>query len=269
MDLGLDGKVAAVTGGTRGIGLATAEALAREGARVAVCARGLEGLRMVEERIRGAGGECLTVQADLGADREAADRFIGKTVETYGGLDVLVAAQGVHKIKEFADLTDDEWQEAFDHNFFGTVRACRAAIPHMQQQRWGRVVIVSAGSIHKQSIGPDVHPHYTAAKAAVANLAKFLSKQYALDNILVNSILPGDSIVPEGHARYRRLAEEQGVSFEEAFVREATGIGYVPAVGRPGTPEEFASVIVFLCSERASYLTGVQIPIDGGGMDWG
>ncbi len=269
MDLGLEGKVAAVTGGTRGIGLATAVALAGEGAKVSVCARGLEGLRSVEDRIRGEGGECITVQADLGSDRDSAQRFVDQTVDAFGGLDVLVASQGVHKVKEFADLTDDEWQEAFDDNFFGTVRVCRAAIPHMQEKRWGRIVIVSAGSIHKQSIGLDVHPHYTAAKAAVANLAKFLSKQYASENILVNTVLPAYSIVPRGRERYQRMADEQGVSFEEAFIREASAVGYVPAIGRPGTPEEFADVIAFLCSERSSYLAGVQIPIDGGGMDFG
>ncbi len=267
MDLGLRGKVAAVPGGTKGIGLATAIGLAREGARVAVCARGQEGLRIVQDRIRAEGGDCLAVQADLGADREAAQRFIDRVVGQYGRLDILVAANGVHEIKEFAALADDDWQRVFDNNFFATTRLCRAAIPAMQKQRWGRIVIVSAGSIHKQSIGPDVHPHYTTAKAAVANLGKFLSKQYAGENILVNTVLPAYSIKPEGMARYHRMAEDLGISDREAFLREATVIGFVPALGRPGTPEEFADVILFLVSERASYLTGVEIAIDGGGLD--
>ncbi len=267
MDLGLRGKVAAVPGGTKGIGLATAIALAREGARVSVCARGAEGLRLVQDRIAAVGGECLTVQADLGADPKAAQRFVDETVARYGGLDILVAANGVHEIKEFADITDADWQRVFENNFFATVRLCRAAVPHMQKRRWGRVVIVSAGSIHKQSIGPDVHPHYTTAKAAVSNLAKFLSKQYAPDNILVNSVLPAYSIKPEGMARYRRAAEDLGISEREAFLREASAIGFVPALGRPGAPEEFADVIVFLASARTSYVTGIEVAIDGGGLD--
>lgn len=268
MELGLRDRVAAVTGGTRGIGEATAVALAREGARVAICARGAEGLGRVADRIKSEGGEVLTLQLDLGADRGAADRFIDETVACYGKLDVLVAAAGVHEIQEFVDITDDDWQRTFENNFFSVVRVCRAAIPHMQKQRWGRVVLVSAGSIHKQSIGADVHPHYTSSKAAVANLAKFLSKQYAPDNVLVNCILPAYSMRREAMAHYERIAEESGITVNEAFLQLAESIGFVPAVARPGTPEEFADVITFVASERSSYLAGVEIPIDGGGLDW-
>ena len=242
--------------------------MTREGAKVAVCARGAEGLRLIEDRIKGEGGEVFTFQADLGADREAAGHFIDAVVDRYGKLDILVASAGVHEVKEFADITDDDWQRTFENNFFGTVRTCRAAIPHMQKQRWGRVVIVSAGSIHKQSIGPDVHPHYTSSKAAVANLSKFLSKQYAPENIMVNSVLPAYSMKQEAMDYYGKMAEDLGITENEAFLRQATSIGFVPAVLRPGDPSEFADVIAFLASERASYLSGVEIPIDGGGLDW-
>jgi len=175
MDLGLDGKVALVTGGTRGIGRAAVLALAREGVRVAFCARDAEAVKLVEKEVAAEGGTGLGVAIDL-ADRAAADELVARTVDTFGDLDILVAAAGVHKIKEFADLTDEEWDETFEVNFFAPMRVCRAAIPHMQRKQAGHIVIVSAGSIHKPSIGPDVHPHYTAAKAAVANLGKFLSK---------------------------------------------------------------------------------------------
>lgn len=268
MDLGLKGRVAIVTGATRGIGLATTVALAREGAKVSICARGLEGLRLAADQVKAAGSDCLTFQCDLGADRDAAQRFVDATLAEFGRLDSLVVSHGVHTIKEFADLTDDEWRKAFDDNFFGVVRICRAAIPHMQQRKWGRVVLVSAGSIHRQSIGPDVHPHYTTAKAAVANLGKFLSKQYAPDNVMVNTVLPAYSMKPMAMARYRKMADDLRISENEAFLREANSIGFVPAVLRPGKPEEFGDIIAFLASEKASYMSGVEVPIDGGGLDW-
>jgi 3-oxoacyl-[acyl-carrier protein] reductase len=266
MELGLDGKVAAVTGGTRGIGRATVLALAREGVRVAFCARDNEAVRLVEKEVAEEGGTCLPVQIDL-ADRSAADEFIARTVEAFGGLDILVAAAGVHKIKEFADLTDDEWDEMFEVNFFAPMRVCRAAIPHMQRQQSGHIVIVSAGSIHKPSIGPDVHPHYTAAKAAVANLGKFLSKQYGPDNIVVNTVLPGYSIRPEIRDQWAKEAETAGLSAEDHFVQMASSIGYVPAMRRPGTPEEFANVITFIVSDANSFMSGVELAIDGAGLD--
>ncbi|HXY92068.1 MAG TPA: SDR family NAD(P)-dependent oxidoreductase [Acidimicrobiia bacterium] len=266
MDLGLDGKVALVTGGTRGIGRAAVLALAREGVRVAFCARDAEAVKLVEKEVAAEGGTGLGVAIDL-ADRAAADELVARTVDTFGDLDILVAAAGVHKIKEFADLTDEEWDETFEVNFFAPMRVCRAAIPHMQRKQAGHIVIVSAGSIHKPSIGPDVHPHYTAAKAAVANLGKFLSKQYGPDNIVVNTVLPGYSIRDEVQELWANEAEAAGLSAEEHFVRMATDIGYLPAMRRPGTPEEFANVITFIVSDANSFMSGVELAIDGAGLD--
>jgi 3-oxoacyl-[acyl-carrier protein] reductase len=266
MDLGLNGKVALVTGGSRGIGRATVVALTREGVRVAFCARDEEALRLVAKEVDAEGGNCLPVQIDL-ADRSAADELVARMVDAFGDLDILVAAAGVHKIKEFADLTDDEWDETFEVNFFAPMRVCRAAIPHMQRKQSGHIVLVSAGSIHKPSIGPDVHPHYTAAKAALANLAKFLSKQYGPDNIVVNSVLPGYSIRQEVQELWTAEADAAGVSAEEHFVRLATDIGYLPAMRRPGTPEEFAAVITFIVSDANSFMSGVELAIDGAGLD--
>jgi 3-oxoacyl-[acyl-carrier protein] reductase len=266
MDLGLSNKVAAVTGGTRGIGRSTVLALAREGVQVSFCGRDQHEVELVEKEVAAAGGTCLPIQLDL-AVRSAADEFIERTVARFGSLDILVSAAGIHKIKEFMDLTDEEWDETFEVNCFAPMRACRAAIPHMQSKQWGRIVIVSAGSIKKPSLGPDVHPHYTAAKAAVANLGKFLSKQFASDNIIVNTVLPGYSMKPEFIERMRNEAVEFGSTLNERFVRMATDIGYVPALGRPGSPDEFANVITFLVSEANSYMSGVEMAIDGGGLD--
>lgn len=266
MDLGLQGKVAAVTGGTRGIGRATVLELAREGARVVFCARDEEAVRLVEKEVAAEGGTSLGLQIDL-ARRSAADEFVSATVDAFGDIDILVAAAGVHKIKEFADLTDAEWDETFEVNFFAPMRVCRAAIPYMQRKRAGHIVLVSAGSIHKPSIGPDVHPHYTAAKAALANLGKFLSKQYGPDNIIINTVLPGYSIRGEVRELWANQAEAAGMSEEDHFVQMASDIGYVPAMRRAGTPEEFARVITFVVSDANSFMSGVEIPIDGAGLD--
>jgi 3-oxoacyl-[acyl-carrier protein] reductase len=268
MDLGLQNKSAAVTGGGRGIGRATVLALAREGANVAYCSRSLEQLRLVEKEVAEEGGRCLPIQIDL-AEAGAADDFITQTVDSFGGLDVLVANHGFHQIKDFEDLTDDDWYRTFEINFFSAMRVCRAAIPHMKPKRQGHIVVVSAGSIYKPSVGTDEHPHYTASKAAIANFAKFLSKRYGPDNIIVNCVLPGYGISEAVINMWADEAREQNRSTEEHFVDLATDIGYLPALHRPGHTDELARVITFLASGANTYMSGVDVQIDGGGLDVG
>ncbi len=266
MDLGLTGKVAAVTGGGRGIGRSTVITLAREGAQVAYCSRSLDQLRVVEKEVTGEGGTCLPIQMDL-AEPGGADEFIRLTLDRFGDLDVLVSNHGFHQIRDFEDLSDEDWSKTFEINFFSAMRVCRAAIPTMKAKQRGRIVIVSAGSIYKPSIGRDEHPHYTASKAALSNFAKFLSKRYGPDNILVNAVLPGYGISKAIIDLWAEQAEQRGITPEEHFVEMATDIGYLPALHRPGTTEELANVITFLASDASSYLSGVDIQIDGGGLD--
>jgi 3-oxoacyl-[acyl-carrier protein] reductase len=266
MDLGLQGKVAAVTGGGRGIGRATVLGLVREGVQVAYCARSPEQLRAVEKEVANEGGRCLALELDL-AEPEAADELIASTVAEFGDLDILVSNHGYHQIKDFEDLTDEDWYKTFEINFFGAMRVCRAAIPHMTRKQKGHIVIVSAGSVYKPSIGVDEHPHYTASKAAIANFSKFLSKRYGPDNIVVNCVLPGYAISPAVTDLWGEQAQTEGITPSEHFVRMATEIGYLPALNRPGTTDEFAKVITFLVSDACSYLSGVDIQIDGGGLD--
>jgi len=266
MDLGLDGKVAIVTGGGRGIGRGTVEVLAQEGTNVAFCSRSLDQLRMVEKAVHEAGGTCLPIEIDL-QDPGAADELVAETIRHFGGLDILVCNHGYHQIKEWDALTDEDWATTFDINFFAAMRVCRAAIPPMVAKGAGHVVIVSAGSIYKPSIEVDEHPHYTAAKAAVANMSKFLSKKFGPQNIIVNSVLPGYGLSPTFLETLAKDAEARGITPEEYFVEFAGNIGYLPALHRPGSIYEFGRAIAFLVSGANTYISGVDIQIDGGGLD--
>jgi 3-oxoacyl-[acyl-carrier protein] reductase len=268
MDLGLDGKVALVTGGGRGIGRGTVEVLAREGASVAFCSRSLDQLRAVEKEVTGFGGTCLPIQIDL-QQPDAAGDLVAQTVNQYGRLDILVCNHGYHQIKEWGDLTDEDWAKTFEINFFSAMRVSRAVIPLMVEQGGGHIVLVSAGSVYKPSIDNDEHPHYTAAKAAVANMAKFLSRKFGRDNIIVNAVLPGYGLGPVAIQMFAKQAEAEGLSPEDYFVKFAKNLNYLPALQRPGTPEEFGKIIAFLVSGANSYLSGVDIQIDGGGLDVG
>jgi 3-oxoacyl-[acyl-carrier protein] reductase len=266
VDLGLDGKVAIVTGGGRGIGRGTVDVLAREGVHVAFCSRSLDQLRAVEKDVTAFGGSCLPVQIDL-QEPGAADELVDQTVKQFGSLDILVCNHGFHQIKEWDDLTDEDWATTFEINFFSAMRVCRAVLPRMVAQNHGHIVIVSAGSVYKPSIVNDEHPHYTAAKAAVANMSKFLSKKFGPNNIIVNTVLPGYGLSPVALDLFAQQAQAQGVSPEEYFVSFAKNLNYLPALQRPGTPEEFGKIIAFLVSDANTYVSGVDIQIDGGGLD--
>jgi NAD(P)-dependent dehydrogenase (short-subunit alcohol dehydrogenase family) len=263
MDVGLAGKVAIVTGASRGIGAATARLFAREGMKVALCSRGGDELEKVAAEIKAEGGEVLALPVDLGAPNGAGD-FVASVIETFGEVNVLANVAGYHEVSPFLETTDADWNRVFENNFFGPMRACREVIPHMQRQGGGSIVNVSAASIrHPIKHRRDNHPHYTSAKAAFAMLSKYLSRDFARDSIRVNTILPAYAM--QSMARYERRAQETGVSVNEAFM---SMIGMDPDLARPGRPEEFANVILFLASDLSSYMTGATIPVDGGATDW-
>jgi 3-oxoacyl-[acyl-carrier protein] reductase len=266
VDLGLAGKVAIVTGGGRGIGRGTVEVLAQEGAQVAFCSRSLEQLRLVEKEVAATGGTCLPIQIDL-QEHGAAEALVEQTVSQFGGLDALVCNHGFHQIKTWDELTDEDWATTFDINFFSAMRVCRAALPLMVSNGGGHIVILSAGSVNKPSIDLDEHPHYTAAKAAVANMAKFLSRKFGRDNIIVNAVLPGYGLSSNSVDYFASRAKDEGVDPEGYFLKFAKDLNYVPALQRPGDIYEFGRIIAFLVSGANTYLSGVNIQIDGGGLD--
>jgi 3-oxoacyl-[acyl-carrier protein] reductase len=257
MDLGLDGKIALVAAASKGLGKAAAWGLAAEGARVAICAREEATLRAAATDIAGAtGSEVLPVVADL-TSAANIQRLVEHTVAHYGGLHILVTNAGGPPSGYFADFSDEDWLKAVNLTLMSAVRLIRAALPHMVKARWGRIVNITSMSV-KQPIDDLILSN--AIRTAIVGLAKTLSRQVAADGITVNNVCPSYILTGRIHQLAEARAREQGISTEEVV---ASYIEDVP-VGRIGQPEEVAALIVFLASERASYINGATIQVDGG-----
>ena len=252
MDLGLGGKIAIVTGSTRGLGLAIATELVQEGCQVTICARGETGIADAVEHLRtlpGGAERVLAVQADVSTDKGVADVIL-RTVETFGGLDILVNNVGLAKGSDIVNTTDAEWQEAFDQTLFPAVRASRMAVPQMRKRGGGAIVMIA--SIWGRESGGRMT--YNAVKAAEISLAKAMAQQLARDNIRVNSVAPGSIRFPGGSWDKRVKEDPEGMS---EFVRRELPFG------RFGRPEEVGAVVAFLVSARASWISGASVPVDG------
>jgi 3-oxoacyl-[acyl-carrier protein] reductase len=257
MDLGLGGKVALVAAASKGIGRATAEALAREGARVAIGARTVDDLERAAQAIRSAtGAEVLAVPTDV-TKVEEVRRLVARTVEVLGGLDILITNAGGPPPGLFDQMTDAEWQAAFELSLLSTVRMIRAALPHMRRRRWGRIINIQSTSI-KQPI--DGLLLSNAIRPGVAGLARSLVHEVSREGITVNTVCPGRIATDRSRSFLESRARAAGVPLEEYAARDLESI----PIGRMGEPEEVAHVVAFLASERASYLTGVALPVDGG-----
>ena len=252
MELGLKGKVAVITGGTQGIGKATAQKLAAEGASVVIVARGQEGLDAVAAEIRGAGGKVATVSADV-SKPDDCDRVIAEAVKAFGGVDILVNNAGTSATGAFESVTDGAWQADFDLKLFGAVRLIRLALPQMKARGGGRIVNVT--NIGAKQPGAKTMPT-TVTRAAGQAMTKALSKEYAPHQILVNSLCIG--LVRAG--QHEKRAAREGVDVESIY----ENLGKNIPIGRVGRADEAANVIAFLVSEAASFVTGSSIIIDGG-----
>ncbi|HEY3064655.1 MAG TPA: SDR family oxidoreductase [Methylomirabilota bacterium] len=253
MDLGLRGKTALVTAASKGMGKACALGFAGEGARVAMCARTENDLRAAADEVRSkTGAEVLAVPADV---TRAADveRLVRRANEQFGGVDILVANAGGPPRGRFDELTDEQWTAAFELSLLSVVRLVRAVLPTMRQRRWGRILTIQSTSV-KQPI--DSLLLSNGVRPGVAGLMKTLASEVGKDNILVNTVCPGRILTD----RFLGGAKGSGLSPEQYVARHS---GDIP-LGRVGTPEEFANVVLFLASERASYVTGVTIQVDGG-----
>jgi 3-oxoacyl-[acyl-carrier protein] reductase len=257
MDLGLKEKVVVVGGASKGIGKATALAFAREGARVAVCARNAAQLQSVaEEMRRETGAAVLAVPGDL-SQAAAAEHLIDETVKHFGTVHVLVANTGGPPFGGFHQMTDVEWENAFALNFLSTVRLIRRTLPYMEHQRWGRIINVMSISVKEPIDGLILS---NGIRPAVVGMAKTLSREVGKHNITVNTVLPGRILTDRLRDGIARRAQRAGKSFEQALQESANDV----PLQRIGDPQEMANVIVFLASEAASYVTGVSIQVDGG-----
>lgn len=252
MDLGLEGKIAAVTGASRGIGLGIATGLGREGCRLAICARGDDELAEARAVLEAEGTDVFTKALDL-TEPGAPQRFIDETATHYGGLDVLVNNVGGNRRKPFAETTDDDWATIFDLNFQTHTRASRVAIPHMKAAGGGAIIFIS--SIFGREAGGAGLSIYNTTKSALISVAKIMALELAPDGIRVNSVAPGSIRFPGGS--WDRRVRENPEKMQQ-FVEENLPIG------RFGRVEEVADLVTFLVSERASLITGACINIDGG-----
>jgi 3-oxoacyl-[acyl-carrier protein] reductase len=252
MDLQLADRIAIVTGSSKGLGYATARALVEEGCRVTICARGqarLDEASAELRRLAGDDGRVLAVAADL-STAEGVAAVIDRTVDTFGGLDILVNNVGVAKGAGIVDTSDAEWQEAFDQTLFPAVRASRLAVPQMRTRGGGAIVMIA--SIWGRESGGRMT--YNAVKAAEISLAKAMAQQLARDNIRVNSVAPGSIRFPGGSWDRRVQDDPEGMS---EFVKRELPFG------RFGRPEEVGAVVAFLVSPRASWISGASVPVDG------
>jgi len=252
MDLGLTDKVAVVTGSSRGLGLASARSLVAENCRVVLCARGEETLAEAALEVEAAAKRpnmVATVQADV-STLAGIELVIGRAVETFGGLDILVNNVGRAAGSDLLGTTDAEWQAAFDETLFPAIRASRLAVPQMKQRGGGSIVMIA--SIYGREAGGRMT--YNAVKAAEISLAKALAGQLAPANIRVNSVAPGSIMFPGGSWHRRQQTDPQGIA--EMIKRELP-------FGRFGRPEEVGHVVAFLASPRASWISGASIVVDG------
>jgi len=252
MELGLEGKVAIVTGGSEGIGKVTALRLAQEGAKVALCSRRPEAVEGAVAEIRAAGGDVLGMAADASKAADIA-RLVEATVARFGRLDILINNAGTSKRGPFLEHDDAVWSTDFELKVFGAIRAIRLAVPLMKQQGGGRIINVT--NIGAKQPGAESTPT-TISRAAGLALTKALSKELAPHNILVNTVCIGK--IKSGQHERRRL--KSGEAVEPYYAKMGKDI----PLGRVGETVEAANAIVFLASAAASYITGTSINLDGG-----
>ena len=263
MELGLKDRTAIVTGSTRGIGKAVAASLLKEGATVCINSRHGEDVESVVRDFKNIyGGRVIGVPADLTKNEEVA-RMVETAAERCGSIDILVNNAGIFEALPFDSIHPEDFLLFYDVNVVGAVRATQAVLPYMLERRWGRIVMMASEN------GPQPDPnmiHYNLTKSALINLASSLAKAYGSSGILVNAVSPAFIGTPGVEEMMKKGASERGMSFD-AYIKKFQ-VENRPNImlGRMGTVEEVASLVSFLCSERASYVNGSNFRVDGGSV---
>ena len=257
MDLGISDKTAIVTAASKGMGKAVALGLAKEGANLAICARGETALLETAEELSAiTSARVLPVVADV-TDPADIQKLVKNTIDEFGRINILVTNAGGPPSGLFSNFTDKDWQDAMTLNLLSTIRLCREVIPHMRKGDGGRIVNMLSVAAKQPLEGLILS---NSIRAAVIGLAKTLANELANDNILVNSVCPGWILTDRLSSIVRKRAESQETSYESALENVTASI----PLGRCGTPEEVSNLVIFLASEQASYITGTTIQVDGG-----
>jgi 3-oxoacyl-[acyl-carrier protein] reductase len=257
MDLGLRDRVAIVAASSQGIGRAAAEAFAAEGCKLAICARGTQVVRALAAEIAARHRVPVHCEGLDVTDSAAVRQFVARVAERYGSVDICVTNAGGPPAKSFLATTREDWQSAVELNLLSVVQFAREVIPHMQRKKWGRLITITSLTV-KQPVDQLVLSN--AVRAGVVGLVKSLANEFGKDGILVNNVGPGYTATDRLKELARAQAKAAGVSEEEIFQHWAAG----SPLNRIARPEEVADVIVWLASERASFITGQTILVDGG-----
>jgi 3-oxoacyl-[acyl-carrier protein] reductase len=257
MESGLKNRVAIVAASSQGIGRATAEAFAAEGCRVAMCARNSQTLQSAADQIRKQSNTEVFAEALDVTDADAVHHFVEAVVAKFGSADICVTNAGGPPAKGFLAATLDEWRKAVDLNLMSTVHFAREVIPHMQRNRWGRIVTITSITT-RQPVADLVLSN--SVRAAVMGLVKSLANEFGKDGILVNNVAPGYTATD----RLKELAKARSVASGKTEKEISEGWAADAPLKRIGEPQEVADAIVWLASDRASYITGQTILVDGG-----
>ena len=260
MDLGLDGKACAITGASRGIGREVAKRLCAEGASVLLVARSADTLAEAARECGSAGGAAEPLALDV-TEPDAGEQMVAAATTSFGQLDILVNNAGTARWRPVDEVPDGDWQKAWELNVMAPLRAMRAAAPPMAERGWGRIVNVSSTAAKRPSA---LMPEYSVAKAAELSLSRLFADRYAGDGVLVNAVCPGPTKSELWMAEGGLLDQSKQAGGQSSRAEALEAAGAKRPIGRLAEVEEIADAIVFLCSERASYVAGAAWSVDGG-----